>query len=81
MLRAHDILRANLADNRSLDTLGRQIGASARTLRAASTTTYSVCSQEPNNSDGYLALVPLSEPSCPYLWTTRPFGHFLERGT
>ncbi|MEU6371087.1 helix-turn-helix transcriptional regulator [Streptomyces sp. NPDC046931] len=28
----HDILRANPADNRSLDTLGRQIGASARTL-------------------------------------------------
>ncbi|MFB9601585.1 helix-turn-helix transcriptional regulator [Streptomyces roseofulvus] len=28
----HDILRADPADNRSLDELGRQIGASARTL-------------------------------------------------
>ncbi|WP_228988753.1 helix-turn-helix transcriptional regulator [Streptomyces sp. DH8] len=28
----HDILRADPADNRSLDDLGRQIGASARTL-------------------------------------------------
>ncbi|MFC8412144.1 MULTISPECIES: AraC family transcriptional regulator [Streptomyces] len=33
LLRAlHDILRADPADNRSLDDLGRQIGASARTL-------------------------------------------------
>jgi AraC-like DNA-binding protein/quercetin dioxygenase-like cupin family protein len=28
----HDILRADPADNRSLDALGRQVGASARTL-------------------------------------------------
>ncbi|OEJ93230.1 AraC family transcriptional regulator [Streptomyces thermolilacinus] len=28
----HDVLRADAADNRSLDDLGRQIGASARTL-------------------------------------------------
>ncbi len=35
----HDVLRADPADNRSLDDLGRRIGASARTLPAASAPT------------------------------------------